>query len=86
MIIRLADWRAMRRAQELRDALSSDPLVRNQARIRSLRAMVDAEQRARFPTLAPVVWLDTGKFEARWRERDMMAFFDLAARRDGKHD
>lgn len=86
MIIRLADWRAMRRAQDLRDALSSDPLVRNQARIRSLRAMVEAERRARFPAPAPVVWLDTSRYEARWRERQMLEYFDMVARRDGDRD
>ena len=86
MIIRMADWRAMRRARDLADALSSDPLVRAAARIRTLRVLVAARQRALARAPAPVLWLDTGKFEARWRERDMMAFFDLAARRDGKHD
>jgi hypothetical protein len=87
MIILITNWRAARRARDLAEATSPDPLVRARARIRSLQEVVRREQRAVSPVPAEVLQLDTRVYESRLRARVRAEKAErLAARRDGGND
>jgi hypothetical protein len=86
MIISISKWRAMRQAVNLAETMSSDPMIRARARIRSMKEVARREQREKNPVPAQVVQLDTRSYEVRQRERSLLQFFDMFARLNGDKD
>lgn len=64
-VILMSRLRAARQAKNLAESMSSDPAVRQRARLRALGEVMRRERQVRHPQLAEVVYLDTRIFELR---------------------